>query len=313
MTQIRSFRNRDLPALADVWIRHWSSSGPSPPVSVATIEQAILSRISFRRETLMVAQQDDEVVAWSHFQGDPEDEATAVICAICFTPEKGLAACDQLLRETESQIAGGGYQRIVVGPVRDHSLGYTGLSPIGHGIGVPAADVRTASLLSRSGYGTSAGLSRLIASTSPYRVPVNREILQLRRTTRVEQRLRVPADLGEASAMSHLDIEQHTLVDHRSADALARVHWWLSDPEAQVMNCAESIMDLGDIHACGNLQPAESFLIASTIQALANRRVFTVETVVDQSQTELISQLQKLNFEVAEQGARWTKSLAIKG
>ena len=312
MTEIRSFRNRDLPALADVWIRHWSAAGPSPPVSMATIEQAILSRTSFRPDTLMVVQQDNEVVAWCHFQTDPDDETCAVICAICFTPEQGLDACDDLLRETESRIARAGYRRIVVGPVRDQSLGYTGLSPIGHGIGVPAADPRTSSLLSRSGYHTSAGLSRLIVSTSPYRAPVSREALQLRRTTRIESRLLVPTDIGKASAMSHLDIERQTLVDHRSAAALASIHWWLSDPEAQVMSCAESIMDLGEIHDSGTLQPAESYLIASTIQSLANRRVFTVETAVDQSQTGLISQLQNLHFKVAEQGAQWTKSLATK-
>ncbi len=310
VTEIRSFRNRDLPELADVWIRHWSESGPSPPVSTATIEQAILSRTSFQRDSLLVALHDDSVVAWCHFQPDASDAETAVICAICFTAENGLSVCDQLLGDAETRIADAGFRRIVVGPVRDRTLGYAGLSPIGHGIGVPAADARTSSLLSRCGYGTSGTVSRLVVGTSPYRPPVSREALQLRRTTRIEQAVLVPAEFDQASAMSHLDIERQTLVDHRSAAPLASIDLWLSDPEAQVMSCADSILDLGDIHDRGELTVAESFLIASTIQSLANRRVFSVETAVDQTLSNLIAKLESLNFKVAEHGQRWSKSLA---
>ena len=309
MTHIRSFQNRDLPALADVWIRHWSAVGPSPQVSVATIEQAILSRNFFDSGKLLVAEVDDAVVAWTHYQPDPAEESSAILCAICFTPENGLAVCDQLLRETESRVAAAGYQKIVVGPVRDNVLGYAGLSPIGHGIGVPARDARTSSLLSRSGYQTLGAISRLVVSTSPYRMPVSREALQLRRTTRIEHRLLMPSGIEKASALSHLDIERHQLIDHRSKKPLAEVDWWLSDPEAQVMNCAESILDLGEILARGELQAEESFLIASAIQAMANRRVFSVETSVNQNQSTLISQLQALQLQVAEQGQRWSKTL----
>ena len=233
-----------------------------------------------------------------------------MLCAICFTPDEGLAVCDQLLQEAESRIAQAGFRQVVVGPIRDDALGYAGLSPIGHGIGVPATDARTSSLLSRNGYGTSTALARLIVSTSPYRAPVSREALQLRRTTRIEQRRVVPDQIGNASAMAHFDIERETLVDHRSSKPLASVDWWLSDPEAQVMSCAESIMDLGEIHGRGELRPAESYLIGSTIQTLSNRRVFTVQTSVDQGQSDLILQLKSLLFEVAEQGQRWTKLLA---
>ena len=309
MVQIRSFQNCDLPALADVWIRHWSAVGPSPPVSIATIEQAVLSRAFFDAETLMVATLDDSVVAWCHYQSDPCDDSAAVICSICFTSEEGLAVCDQLLREVESRIAQSGFSRVTVGMVRDNLFGYAGLAPIGHGIGISATDARTSSLLSRSGYGTDAAIYRLVVSTSPYRAPVSRELLQLRRTTRVEQALVIPDTSVKASAMSHLDAERQTLIDHRSRETLASIDVWLSDPEAQVMSCADAILDLGEIHDRGKLLPTESFLIATAIQSLANRRVFTVETAVDQNQTELIAQLKTLNFNVAEQGHRWGKSL----
>ena len=307
MTAIRSFQNRDLPSLADVWIRHWSAVGPSPPVSVTTIEQAILSRVNFRADRLLVATHQDAVVAWCHYQPDPHQSETAVICSICFNPAEGISACDPLLREAEMRIQADGFRHVRVGTVRDDVFGYAGLAPIGHGIGVSATDARTSSLLSRNGYGTVNAIARLVVATSPYRPPVNRELLQLRRTTRIEQHAIIPDDLSTASATSHLDIERHVLIDHRSRNTLATVDWWLSDPEAQVMSCAEAILSLGEISQRGELQSAETFLIASAIQTLAHRRVFTVETAVDQSRPELIEQLNNLHFDVTEQGHLWSK------
>jgi len=310
VTLLRSFRNRDLPALADVWIRHWSAVRQTPRVGVATIELAILSRTFFDPRTLLVAQEEHGVVGWCHFQADRHDPKRAVLNTICFTPDEGLKVCDELLRFAEASMVTAGFEQVVVGPLRDTLYGYAGLSPIGHGIGVPIGDARTSSLLSRSGYRPSLSVSRLAVSTSPYRPPISRESLQLRRTTRIEQRLCIPDELASASAMSHLDIEQQTLVDHRTAEPLAHLHWWLSDPEAQVMNCSDAIMHLGDIHDRGKLEPAEHYLVSAAIQVLANRRIFMVETAVDQQQTELISQLQSLNFKISEQGQRWSKTLA---
>lgn len=309
MPHIRFFQNRDLPALADVWIRHWAAVGPSPQVSVATIEQAILSRNFFSHRSLLVAEVDDTPVAWCHYQADQHDESAVILCAICFTPEEGLSVCDQLLHQVEARIRETGIRKVVVGPVRDDLLGYAGLSPVGHGIGVPSQDARTSSLLSRSGYQTIGAICRMVASTSPYRMPVSREMLQLQRTTRLEHEIRMPTEIRKASAISHLDVERHRLVDHRSKQSLAEVDWWMSDPEAQVMSCAESILDLGEILDRGELRPEESFLIGATMKALSNRRVFTVETSVNQNQTTLISQLQTLQFNVSEQGQRWGKSL----
>jgi hypothetical protein len=165
-------------------------------------------------------------------------------------------------------------------------------------------------LLSRAGYGVDASICRLVVSTSPYRMPVNREALQLRRATRLESYRHIPDEPREASAMAHLDVERQTLVNHRTGDQLASVELWCSDPEAQVMSSAESLLSLGEIHQRGELSPPESYLVASIVQTLSNRRIFTVETAVDQSQHQLIAQLEKLQFQVTEQGQRWKKDLA---
>ncbi len=308
MACIRTFQNGDLPALAEVWSEHWSEIGPPPPVSAAIVEQSVLSRTFFEAKHLIVAQRDEKIVAWCHFVPDAYDETTAILSAICFNRD-GLNDCDGLLDDAEARIRELGFSRIVVGPLRDELTGYAGLAPLGHGIGVSVNDVRTSSLLSRHGYTSGQSVSRMTATTNPYRLPINREWMQLKRTTRIETEHWIPADARHASVMAHFDIEHHELVNHRSNESLATLAIWLSDPDAQVMDCARAIIDLTEIHQRGSLQSEESFLIGSVIQLLANRRVFTVETAIDQDRHELLQQLAALNFDVSEQGQRWERIL----
>ena len=112
-----------------------------------------------------------------------------------------------------------------------------------------------------------------------------------------------------ASAMAHLDIEHHQLINHRNGDRLANVRLWLSDPEAQVMSCSEAILDLSVTETPGELNSAETFLVAALIQSMATRCVFRVETSIDGEHTSLKEQLSSLNFDNTQRGQRWTKEL----
>jgi hypothetical protein len=305
--EIRPFRNSDLPGIAEVWLEHWSAAGEIPAVSVAMIEQAIFSRVFFQSKDLLVAQRAGKLVAWSHLL-PPDETGLAIIPAVCFSPS-GLPICDALLNEVESRARCQGTTRLEVGPLRDNYCGYAGLAPVGHGIGVSTADARTSSLLSRQGFCTGQSIERLMVSTSTYRPPVSRDWMQLRRTTKIDQVSRMPTDLRYASALSHFDIETFSLVDHRSAEILASVDVWMSDPEARVMSVEEAILDIGAIHERGELSVAEGFLISSLVQMMAIRRVFTIQTAIDSERTQLITQFTEVGLKSCERGYRWTKTL----
>ncbi|WP_197169306.1 hypothetical protein [Novipirellula galeiformis] len=325
---IRPFCNADLPRLVNVWIEHWSCLGASPPVAMATMEQAILARTFFDPANLLIAQSDGDVLAWCHVavdgavdseidttvpkSGVPEESVatrSGRILAFCFSPDGGLEVCDSLLAAAEARVKALGADELNVGLVRDCFDGYVGLPPIGHGIGVPEGDTRMTALLARSGYTLGESISRLVASTSPYRPPINREALQFRRTTRGVRETQIPTQPRLGSAMSHFDIERHQVVDHRTAEVLAEVGLWCSDVEAQVMDGAHAILDLTPLAEAGQLKSVESFLIGSLIQTLADRRIYSVETAINSSQTELIGQLESLQFENTEKGNSWKKKL----
>lgn len=317
MSEIRDFCNADLPGLARVWSEHWTAAQARPPISSTIIERAILSRAFFARQELLIATIDGNVEAWCHFSrpgvaGDdwsstPSSDV-AVLSAICFT-QAGLRCCDDLLAAAEQRIREEDCRTILAGPLRDQQCGYVGLAPIGHGIGIPDQDVRASSLLSRHGFSPAGSFQRMVVTTAPYRPPVNREMMQFRRTTRAERSSVVPQQGRYASAMAHLDIEHHQLINHRNGDRLANARLWLSDPESQVMSCSEAILDLSVTEASSELTPAETFLVAALIQSMATRCVFRVETSINAEHTQLMEQLVSLNFENTERGQRWRKEL----
>jgi hypothetical protein len=313
--QIRDFCNADLPDLTRIWSEHWAAAQAPPPISSTIIERAILSRTFFTRNELLIAEIDGQPEGWCHFShpgsmaddltGDETSE-TAILSAICFT-HAGLACCDALLDAVQARTRELGCSKILAGPLRDQQCGYVGLPPIGHGLGISESDVRVSSLLTRHGFSPGGSYERLVVTTAPYRPPINREMIQLRRTTRTERATVIPQSGRYASAMAHLDIEHHQLINHRNGDHLANVRMWLSDPEAQVMSCAEAILDLSPVETPGQLTVAERFLISAIIQTMANRCVFRVETVVDADHHELKEQLRSLGFEHADRGRRWEK------
>ena len=312
MAQIRFFQNSDLPELARVWIEHWSAVGQAPPVSTAIVEQALLSRTFFDPRTLLVAAADAEpsktIYGWSHYFVNEDDRKNALLSAICFSPE-GLDCCDQLLGETESRAKSEGIERFIVGCRRNIDSGYVGFPPLGHGIGVASNDTRVSSLLSRHGYVLGDSIARLVATTNPFRMPVSREALKLRRSTRLEVETLIPTDPHRASAMSHMDIQRHWLTNHLTGDRLASLELWLSDPEAQVMDCSQAILHLDGIHERGEATTEELYLIGAVVQSLANQRIFSAETAIDSEKPRLLEQLTELGFRSVEQGHAWTKSL----
>ena len=149
----------------------------------------------------------------------------------------------------------------------------------------------------------------MVVTTAPYRPPVNREMMQYRRTTRAERSAVVPQQGRYASAMAHMDIEHHQLINHRTGDRLANARLWLSDPESQVMSCSEAILDLSVTESTDELTAPETFLVAALVQSMATRCVFRVETSINAEHERLREQLIALNFENAGRGQRWKKEI----
>ena len=307
---IRPFRNVDLPALVRIWVEHWSAAGPPPYVNQPKFEQAVLSRTFFDPETLLVAETDNELVGWCHFSGavknslHHEDDVT-LVHALCLSSSSNDAVALGLLAAIEKSSKSTSHLR--VGVVRDDQRGYAGLEPIGYGIGIPVSDYRSSSFLQQAGYAPGMTHLRMVATVPGYRPPVNRSALQFRRNTQIAWTPTLPTDHRLAASLGHLDIESAELLE-RGGSSLSAVSIWFSDPEAEVMSPSTAILDLQRQHENGSLIPADSYLIGALVHSLNQRNIQTVETTIDSDRTELIDQLQTLQFRVVDEGTCWTKT-----
>jgi hypothetical protein len=293
-------------------------------VSVARFEQAIPARVFFDPAWLFVSQgtRDDEstIDGWclcyppsvaNQTQLNQQASGMIEVAAVCWSNQADSTVGADLLQAVERQAverlsAGADHHRIVAGVVRDDRYGLAGLNPIGHGIGVPMHDHRLVAALQRHGYHQRVRIIRMIAAVSGYRPPVNRETMQLRRTGQVEFSQDYRQDARSAAAVSHLDIETHRLLDAAEKE-LAQLQVWFSDPEAEVMNPAQAILDLSSLQNSGQVSVAESYLIGTIIQSLVVRGIAMIETAVDEHAGSLVEQLKGLHFQPQETGIQWQK------
>lgn len=273
-------------------------------ISMARFEQAVLARTYFNANSLLVFDSGTVQACCLRFHGD--DSSQQRIGALCLSSQANPAIVNQLLEHVEQEADAGGPDQIEVGIVCDNRFGLAGLDPIGHGIGIPSHDFRITSVLAARGYSKVQTVQRMLVSVAGYRAPVNRDAIQLRRSTQLNMIGYQHTDERSATAMSHLDIATHQLVD-RSGAVLACVNLWFSDPEAEVMNPAMAILDLGSLEAADKLSVPESYLIGTVVQSLAARGVSVVETAIDPSQQMLWTEIQALGFTGSETGSRWAR------
>ena len=282
-------------------------------IDMARLEQATLARTFFAPDALLVAEsataESKEAVGWCLHYADPHCPSSSVVVALCVGRRGDGSTAAELLDAVEVRSAGGSSQNLLVGTIRDRVFGLAGLEPVGFGIGIPAIDPITNHVLEARGYQKSQLAQRLTAIVPSYRPPINREAMQLRRTSEIRSSTFLHPDSRSAAGLSHLDIETHRLSD-RAGEDLAELNLWFSDPEAEVMNPAMVILDLESIETEDQLSPPESYLIGTAVQSLASRGIAMVETVVDPTAEGMLGQWQALQFKGSDQGAVWKKSLS---
>lgn len=311
MTKLRRFLNTDIPALVQIWNEHFQSLGLRSPLDPSTFHAAILNRTFFDPRQLIVATVDDHPVGWTHWLPVPDKPELAVVPVVCVLPDSlkhsateiGLA----LLNHIEKQIQETGCSRIIGGSGPTDGSGYCGVPPLGPGIGIADADRSTSGWFMQLGYSPRRRLAQYEVQLARFRPPIDRTLVQLRRSTTITTQRIIRADARHAAALSHVDQERYITTDRGGAVA-AWADFYLSDPEAMVFPVSHAILG-----ACKSVDPedhgaAVRYTIASGLQQLSNSGVTQVTAVTSDQHPHRTVLLRGLRFELTTEGTLFSKT-----
>ncbi|QEG42111.1 GNAT family N-acetyltransferase [Roseimaritima ulvae] len=309
MTTLREFRNADVPQLLQTWNAHFEAAGMLPQLTAAAFEQAIFDRLYFDPRRLIVALDDDRVVAFAHWMVVPGRPQEAVLPAICACP---AAATDTLGRELllrcEQAARAAGCEAMLGGTAAEHFSGYAGLSPLGPGEGILDADRVAAGWFMQNAYTPLHRIARYSVSLAQFRPPIDRMQMQLRRATSIEHQDVLPEGLRRAAALSHADLERFT-ARTRGGEDLAWAEFQLSCPEAQVFPTCQAILADWASLQDNDHGAAVKYTISAALQQLQKRGVTRVEAVAGDNQPDHAVTLRSLRFVLETEGTVFSKRL----
>lgn len=302
---IRAFENSDIPSLRRVWLRNAERlEFDVPPIDDAMIERALVSRIGFQAQDLMVCEnREQEIVAWCH-RCRVDGETIAMVAADSTCDRSDV---ESLLKSADCDWIGPG----LVTPAGPVILPYTGLAPQGFGVGVSEVDrlVRQACLA--TGYQIKQPLAEWTIDSARYRMPMNRATLMFRRSLRLGFAPRLDPDCYRASNACHLE----TLVACGDEGfQLGTIRFFSSDPAMPVLPPTRSLIaieePLGDDEAIVDqptsgqnpLGDINSFVLSSWIVEMAKHGVRSISTTLIEN-SPLVDTLAAIGFHPGQTGA----------
>lgn len=310
--QIRTFRNGDLPYLHRLWREHWAELRIDTVTTLRHLEQSVLSRLYFNPEQLLVAELDGIPFGWCQWFESPNDTESVLIPIIVVghleNPTGRRSVGQKLLSTVIDQFPNG--QVIQVGAGDEWEYGYSGLDPVGPGIGIYGQDTTAKSFLTDNGFHEDATWEWFRVDVASFRMPVNREFLQLRRSTTVQYGPQVNRNQRFARAITHLDARRVILSD-RSGGELDSLLFYLSENEVEVMPSNTCMLHLDIETQQQGLSTSQVYLVASLIQDAATHHLRYIDLSISSIDSGmLIDQLRSLQFQQYASGSAWVRPAA---
>jgi ribosomal protein S18 acetylase RimI-like enzyme len=233
----RAFRNSDPPQLAEIWRARARERGVVQPMSAALFEQLVLSKPYFDSEGLIVALDEDSAVGFVHAAFGPTDDQAGicnqfgVTSMLMVRPDyRRLGIGHKLLAFSESYLRRHGATVLYGGGIYPLNPFYLGLYGGSELPGVLESDVSAQRLYRTSGYMEVDRCVVLHRELADFRPPVNRQQMQIRRTTTLRE-VHDPAcnTWWEACTFGGFDRVRYDLVSTETQNTIARATIWNMD------------------------------------------------------------------------------------
>lgn len=233
LTEYRAFRNTDLPQLAEIWRSQPAGRGLMQPMSTAVLERYVVSKPTFDPAGLIVAVDEGKLIGFAHAGFGPSADASTLstesgVTSIVMTrPEAEHAVAGELLARAETYLTERGSKTLYGGGSYPLSPFYYGLYGGSEFSGVLDSDPRTQDVFREAGYRAARRTLVLNRDLAGFRPVVDRQQIQIRRTTRLETTIDPPAQTWwEAVMFEPFERVRWALVEREGGPSLASVYFW---------------------------------------------------------------------------------------
>ncbi len=334
MIHYRPFRNTDPRRLVDIWRSHSACRGLVQPMSVALLDEYVLSKPYFDRRGLIVAVDGDDVaqqmpVGFVHAgfganaSGDDIDMATGVVSMLMTHPLDVRAEIErELLGHAEAYLAERGAKRILLGGVGRNCPFYLGLYGGSAMPGVLDSDESLLALAKAAvdGDGAARGYRatgrrtvwhRELATLRPL---VDRTQMQIRRRANAESTFDPPAECWwDACVYGPVDRTRFDLVGRDDAAVWAWAEFWSMDAFSAKWGVRACGLRRIEVDADQRREGLATFLLGEALKQLAAQGVAVVEAHSGDNDESSAALFRKLGFVDVDRATVYEKHLPGNG
>lgn len=233
LIEYREFRNTDPPQLAEIWRSQQASRGLMQPMSVAILEHYVISKPTFDRRGLIVAVDEGKLVGFAHAGFGPSDDGNGlsteygVTSLVMLRPDVDRSVAAELLARAETYLLERGAKTLYGGGSYPLSPFYCGLYGGSEPSGILDSDPRQREIFESAGYRAVKRSVVLDRDLAGFRPIVDRQQMQIRRTTRLETTVDPPPEnWWEGVMFEPFERTRWALVAREGGPSLASVFSW---------------------------------------------------------------------------------------
>ncbi len=314
LIEYRTFRNTDPPQLAEVWRSQHASRGLMQPMSVTLLERYVLSKPTFDRAGLIVAVDGSKLLGFAHAGFGPDSRGTSlhrehgVTSLVLTRPDADPQIARELLRRTEEYLRSHGTTTLYGGGGYPMSPFYYGLYGGSEFSGVLDSDTLQRDLFIAAGYQTAARSVVLQRDLSGFRPVVDRQQMQIRRTTRLLTMVDPPSpSWWDAVMFEPFERTRWSLAEREGGPSLASVYVWALETMVETWGVrAAGVVDLV-VPDEQRRRGLATNLLGETFRQLQSQGVSLVEVHVPESNTAAQGVFTNLGFQQVDASTLYCK------
>ncbi len=284
--QFQSFRNTDPPRLAEFWAMHTPTCGLASTVTPTILETYVFSKPYFHRDDFIIAEEDRKIRGFVHVGFGPNEERTDVCTELATTCMLQVARdadfhsiARPLLERAEARMKQRGAKVMYAGSVAPLNPFYVGLTGDCEPPGIRASETQLIDLLESSGYREIDRAVILHQNLADFRVPIDRQLVQVKRKMRVEMDPAPhPDDWWDACTHPPHDPTRFEIAPKHGGPAFGSIRFWFLEWYSQTRGRMTVGLNRLNVDPEHRNQGMATFLCVEALRHLQMHGVQQIET-----------------------------------